>query len=148
MGAGTELAKVLFPSRAAMEEDHVYRWRVFVALALWGNIMSFTVFTLLVFGIIQIFGFSGFATKAEAQAQQQLLKDIRVSQLENQLRDYRAQQCQAQMEGNLLALQLATSNLREKGNLYWMITGRVYTPEDCSALLVVVRPTPLGQSSN
>lgn len=146
MGAGTELGKVLFPARSTTEEDHVYRWRVLTALALWGNIMSFAVFVALVFGAIQVFGFTGFATKAEAQEIQQLVKDIRVSQLESELRNHRAQQCQAQMEGNRLALQLATANLREKGNLYWLLTQRVYLPEDCGALLVTVKPLSLQQN--
>jgi hypothetical protein len=140
MSIGGDLAKLLFPSRATSEEDHVYRWRVAVALLLWSNVMSTTLFVLLAFGTVQMLGFTGFATKAEAQEVQQIVKAIRVSQLENQLQGYRIQQCQAQMEGNQAALKAATENLREKGNLYRQLTGLAYVPESCDALLIVARP--------
>jgi len=101
--------------------------------------MSLWLFVALAFGMVHALGFQGFATRAEAAETQQLVKEIRISQLENALRDYRIQQCQAQAESNAIALSLATMNLREKGNAYWQLTGRVYMPEDCSALLVARR---------
>lgn len=99
--------------------------------------MSLWAFVALAFGTVSVLGFQGFATRVEAAETQQLVKEIRISQLENQLRDYRVQQCQAQMEGNAIALKLATDNLREKGYTFWQLTGRSYMPEDCSALLVI-----------
>src|SRR3990172_2678191 len=139
MSGTSDLAKALFPSRGTGEDEHVFKWRLVAALTLWSTVMSLWMVTALAFGIVQVFGFTGFATKAEAQQVQQLVKDIRISQLENQLQTYRVQQCQAQMEGNQGALNLATTNLREKGNLYWQLTGRVYIAESCDALLVVRR---------
>jgi len=139
MGVPSDLARILFPSRANGEEEHVYKWRLATALLIWSTALSLWLFVALAFGTIHMLGFQGFATRAEAAETQQLVKDIRVSQLENQLQGYRMQQCVAQMEGNAIALSLATMNLREKGNVYWQLTGRIYMPEDCSALLVVRR---------
>lgn len=136
MSIAGELAKALFPPRGANEDD-VFRWRIFVAVLLWGHIMGSTIFVLMAFGALQLLGFTGFATKAEAQETQQLLKEIRISQVENQLRDYRMQQCQAQVEGNGLALTAATENLRRMGNIYYSLTKRLYVPDSCDALLVM-----------
>ena len=139
MGGPSDLAKALFPSRGTGEDEHVFKWRLVAAIALWSTMMSLWGITALAFGFVHVFGFTGFATKAEAQEVQQLVKEIRVSQLENSLRDYRIQQCLAQAEGNQGALNLATGNIREKGYLYWQLTGRVYMPESCDALLVLRR---------
>ena len=139
MSVFTDLGKALITSRGTGEDDHVYKWRLFAALTIWWTVMSLWTVTALAFGFVQLFGFTGFATKAEAQQVQHLVKEIRISQLENALRDYRIRQCQAQMEGNQAALDAATSNLREKGNVYWQLTGRSYMPETCDALLVARR---------
>lgn len=139
MSIASDIGKALIPSRGTGEDEHVFRWRMLAALTIWGTFMSLWIVTALAFGFIQVFGFTGFATQAEAQQVQQLVKEIRVSQLENALREHRVQQCQAQMESNQAALNLATTQLREKGNLYWQLTGRVYMPETCDALLVARR---------
>lgn len=139
MGIASDIGKALVPSRGAGEDDHVFKWRILYALTLWGTVMSLWGVTALAFGFVQMFGFTGFATKAEAQEVAHLVKQIRVNQLENSLRDYRVRQCQAQMEGNQPALTVATLNLRDKGNEYWQLTQRVYVPESCDALLVARR---------
>ena len=139
MSGASDLAKALFPSRGTGEDDHVFKWRILTALTIWGTVMSLWGVTALAFGFVHLFGFSGFATKTEAQEVAHLVKQIRVAQLESQIRDYRIRQCQAQMEANQAALTTASENLRVKGNEYWQLTQRVYVPETCDALLVARR---------
>lgn len=134
-----ELFTNLFPPEESSPEQ-TRQWRRSVSVAVIATGALTVANTWLMWGLFPVsLVFSGFATNVEAVEVQQLVKDIRVSQLENQLRELRVQQCIAQTEGNATALRLATSGLTEKGNAFWKLTGRVYTPESCDTLLIVRR---------
>ena len=77
-------------------------------------------------------GLSGYATTSELKP----LNDIRISQIEQSIRDAKQANCIAQADGNIAALSYSLDDLNRQLNAYYYATGRPYprVPE-CSELI-------------
>jgi hypothetical protein len=94
--------------------------------------------TSLIWGLIP-FIFSGFTSSAQSQTQQEQLRDIRVGQIERNIRDAVELRCYAQIQGNMPALSFATEAIRKYQTDYVKLTNRYAQEPSCDALIVTKR---------
>lgn len=130
-----DLAAALFPRPETNEPLHTFRWRQTVALAIivLGGFQMLT--TALSWGFIPAV-FAGFVTVGQFAELKGPLTEIRVSQIERNIRDAREAQCYAQIEGNMAALQLATYNLEAAKSEYRAAAAREPYVPACNELIV------------
>jgi len=120
-------AKNLIPPAEGASEQHVKRWRLWIAAATFLNALGLSAHIALACGFAAPF-YSGFAQAGELRTLQDNLQDRRVKELNTQLLDAKSKQCAASGEAKRLYLR-AYNDLRSE---YFQLTKREYPDPPCT----------------
>lgn len=125
----------LFPEPGPDEAKQVFRWRQAVSLAILLLGGAVVVEDSLAWGVVPVL-YPGFASASQVSGVWNSLVEVRASQVERSIREARERQCNAQIEGNMDALQFATQMLNVSLDDYQRAVKREYRVPECAELVI------------
>jgi hypothetical protein len=146
-----DIAGALVPPKSSDDPEQVRRWRIALVLFLGAN-MVFNLFHVAwACGWLTTFGLMGFA-KAEdvdkmsiaaitrQNSLEQSLKDMRLLQVSNALKEALKTRCLAVLQNNQTALDGANTEIQSLQNQYFSLMSRGYYEPSCAVVLIAKVP--------
>ena len=138
MGAfdlGQKLAESIIPPHDA-DGPAVTRWRLRIATLVGLTLVSQVALYALAFGIVNVFGFTGFAQASDLTTVSQQVQAGRVDSLDQQLLELKEKQCDAQSQTpqNTEAARQYGERIYERAQQYYSLTQKYPPIPSCSEL--------------
>jgi hypothetical protein len=130
-----KMADALIPPHDA-DGPAVNRWRFRIAAILGLTIVSQAALYALAFGIINVFGFTGFAQASDLTTVAQQVQAGRIDSLDQQLLELKEKQCdaQSQVPQNTDAARQYGERIYERSQQYYTLTQKYPPIPSCSEL--------------